>query len=172
MNSTTNQKRKWFGMLGMGCVVLAGLSTALYATGDMAQATKAQQAAAKARGTQMKVKAPVTTPKIIAVRTRHDMCPYCQAFDPKFPKLIGSVGSDSVLFVTLDLSNETTQRQAAMLVASMGLERVWTGDMSNMGTITFVDGKTRKILSTAYMRDMDSIKAAMREAVSSSAGGS
>ena len=129
--------------------------------------TLAVSAPSGPRGTDIKVSAKVELPAIIAVRIRHDMCPYCKSFDPKFPTLTLQSDSKSVLFVTLDLSNETTQRQAAMLVSALGLEKVWTGDMSRMGSIVFVDGATREIISTVMQVDTKKVAAAMHKAVAS-----
>jgi KaiC/GvpD/RAD55 family RecA-like ATPase len=79
--------------------------------------------------------------------------------------MVRKTKKESVLFVTLDMTNETTQRQAAMLVAALGSESVWTGDLSNMGTIIFVDGKTKQIISTEYQVDQETVLATLREAM-------
>ena len=121
-------------------------------------------AIAAPKGVNMKVSASVEEPCIIAVRVRHDMCPICKGLDPKFPAIIEK-SKDSVLFVTLDLTNETTQKQAALLVGALGLERVWTGDMSKMGSVTFLDGTSKAILSFVQTGDIGEITASLRRAV-------
>lgn len=130
----------------------------------------AARAVAAPRGSAMKVTAEVKAPDIIAVRVRHDMCPLCKGLDPKFPEIIRNVNDESVLFVTLDLTDETTQQQAALTVGALGIESVWTGDLANLGTVTFVDGKSKRILSSVQTVDAKKIEAALRKVVASSRG--
>lgn len=84
----------------------------------------AAHAVAAPRGSDMKVAAKVEAPDIIAVRVRHDMCPLCKGLDPKYPEIIRKANDESVLFVTLDLTDETTQQQAALTVGALGIESV------------------------------------------------
>ena len=156
MKAELNIVRKSFGLVGSGCLVSLALLAALAIAGP--------------RGADMKVSATVETPRVIAVRVRHDMCPLCKQLDPKFPELIRQVEKDSVLFVTLDLTNETTQKQAALLVGALGLERTWTGDLTKLGTVTFLDGTSKRILSSVQTTDTKKIRQAMRKALSSSRG--
>lgn len=167
MNAKFNHAAGSLGISVLLCLALAVLSPVLSAAGDKDQAVEAAQAAAEARGAKMKVNTPVAPPKIIALRFRHDMCPYCKNFDPDFPKLVRQSSDESVLFVTLDLTNETTQKQAALLVGALGLEHLWPGDLSKIGTIIFVDGKTKQIKSSVYQVDMKTVRAALRKAVDS-----
>ena len=99
------------------------------------------------------------------MRIRHDMCPYCKKFDPQFPALIRQAAAESVLFVTLDLSTEETQRQAALLVGALGIEAVWTGDMSKMGTIIFVGGESRTVIGSTPQTDVKAVRVALRKAL-------
>ncbi len=130
----------------------------------------AARAVAAPRGSDMKVDAEVKAPDIIAVRVRHDMCPLCKGLDPKFPEIIRNANDESVLFVTLDLTDETTQRQAALTVGALGIESVWTGDLSNLGSVTFVDGKSKRIISSVQTVDAKKIEDALRKVVDSSQG--
>ena len=143
-----------FRFLGIGMLAVAAILAA--------------HAAAAPRGSDMKVNAKVKAPDIIAVRVRHDMCPLCKELDPKFPKIIRNANDESVLFVTLDLTDETTQQQAALTVGALGIEGVWTGDLSKLGSVTFVDGKTKRIISSVQTVDATEIEAALRRVVDSS----
>ena len=151
MGKRIEESGRWLGLFSLGCVALA---TASVVSLDAAP-----------RGSDMKIAAKVESPAIIAVRIRHDMCPYCKKFDPLFPALVRQAMEESVLFVTLDLSSEESQRQAALLVGALGLEKVWTGDMSKMGTITFIDGKSKKVLSSTHQTDVKTVRVAMRKAL-------
>lgn len=149
MNTKWNRTRT-LGFISLGCLAVVALTTTLTAA---------------PKGSNIKVSAPVESPDIIAVRIRHDMCPFCKKFDPAYPMLIRQTKSESVLFVTLDLTNEATQKQAALMVGALGLQNVWTGDMSKMGTITFVDGKSKRLLSSVHQIDMKTVQDALHEAV-------
>ncbi len=118
----------------------------------------------------MKVSAKVETPKIIAVRVRHDMCSFCRKFDPQFSKLIDKANDGPVLFVTLDLTTEATQKQAALLVGALGLKHIWTGDLSKVGTITFVDGASKEVVSSIHQVDAKTVRVALSEAMMSPGG--
>lgn len=100
------------------------------------------------RGSQMKVHAPVIPPKLIALRFHHDMCPYCREFAPKFARTTERASQDAVLYVTLDMSTEASQIQAALLVGALGLDDLWPGDLSKIATVTFVNGRTKREMST------------------------
>ena len=152
MNPKLNRTCTW-GFISLGALALVALTTTL---------------AAAPKGSNIKVSAPVESPDIIAVRIRHDMCPFCKKFDPAYPTLIRQTKNESVLFVTLDLTSEATQKQAALMVGALGLQNVWTGDMSKMGTITFLDGKSKEILSSVHQTDMKTVRDALREAVTAS----
>ncbi len=126
----------------------------------------AGQRAGAPKGSEYKVDAQVAPPKILAVRVRHDLCPFCQRFDPQMPKLVRDSSQESILWVTLDLSTESSQRQAAMLVSALQLEQVWTGDLSKMGSITFLDGKTREVLSFVQAADAKKVRKAIKDITS------
>jgi|GEM_PF-3168464 len=145
-----------FTVVGIGVLSLAAIIAA--------------QAAAAPKGANMKVSARVKAPDIMAVRVRHDMCPLCKQLDPKFPEMIRRTKSASVLFVTLDLTDETTQQQAALTVGALGIDSVWTGDYTRLGSVTFVDGQSKQIISSIQTVDTKKIEAALREVVASKRG--
>ncbi len=156
MNSKLVSVRALLGLVGLGCLAGAALCPTLLA--------------APPKGSNMKVSAKVETPRLIAVRVRHDMCPVCQQLDPNFPSLIRQASGDSVLFVTLDLTNETTQQQSALLVGALSIEHMWTGDLSKLGSVTFIDGKSRRTISSIQTVDTKQILTALRDAANSSRG--
>lgn len=117
---------------------------------------------ANSRGASMKVAATVEIPAIIAVRIYHDRCPYCKKIAPEFTKLSRRMGERSILYVTLDLSSEDSQKQAALMVAALGIQHLWTGDLSKLGTVSFVDGKSKKTLSTYQANGNKSLEAVLK----------
>jgi len=130
---------------GMNALIVAGCLGAL--------ALSVVRADALQRGREMKVDAPVEAPDVIAVRVHHDMCPYCKKLAPQFDQLRRQTMDEAVLFVTLDLTSERTQRQAAMMVAALGIESIWTGDLSGIGRVHFIDGTGKKPLATYRAHD-------------------
>lgn len=159
------RKFSLIGLVIVGCVALAVASPALAGEG---QRTRGAARAGAPKGSEYKVDATVETPRIIAVRIHHDRCPYCQRLAPEFAALSRASDGDGVLFVTLDLSNAATQRQAALMAAALGIEYLWTGDFSRIGTVTFVDGKSKRTLSTYRAAEEQELQAALREAVKAS----
>jgi hypothetical protein len=126
--------------------------------------------AASPRGTDLGVNAQARSPKIVALRIHHDLCPYCKALtsDPKFARLGVEPEDESVLFVTLDMSSTHTQRQSAMLLAALGLAELWPADLTALGTLTLVDWENKKVVASERALDVPSIRAALRKALSPS----
>ena len=67
----------------------------------------------------------------------------------------------------MDYTQITPEQQAAMLVRVMGLERAWTGDLSKMGTIMFLNGETKRVISAVYQVDEETVLKAMGDALAS-----
>jgi hypothetical protein len=116
-------------------------------------------------GSQLKVDARVQAPDIIGVRIHHDLCPHCKQLKPVFEKLNARVMDAPVLLVTLDLSTPPTQQQAALLVGALGLEKVWTGDLSRIGTVTFIDAKSKATLVEYRADGKESLDTALANAI-------
>ncbi len=154
MNTKIDHACALLRLIGLGILAVAAILAA--------------HAVAAPKGSDIKVDAKVKAPDIIAVRVRHDMCPLCKGLDPKFPGIIRNANDESVLFVTLDLTDETTQQQAALTVGALGIKCVWTGDLSKLGSVTFVDGKSKRIISSVQTVDAREIEAALYKVVDSS----
>lgn len=116
-------------------------------------------------GSQIKVEARVQAPEIMAIRIHHDMCPFCKKLKPEFERLNAKVMDASVLFLTLDLSTPATQQQAALMVGALGLQNIWTGDFSRIGTVTFLDAKSKKTLVEFRADGQESLDKALGIAV-------
>lgn len=171
MKTNLRQVRVHDAMSSLFTIAVA--TVMLLAGAAEARMQSAQAPAVPNRHTRVKVGARAEPPAIIAVRIHHGMCPFCRKLDPMFTKLSRQTKEPTVLFVTLDLSDKASQRQAALLAGALGLESLWTGDFSNIGTVTFVDGKRKRKLSTFSAMDPQTMQpapakqldAALREAV-------
>lgn len=144
----------------------AVLVSALLAAAALAQThdpLKKENPAAYARAAAMKTAGDAQPPRLIALRVHHDMCPYCKQMKPELKKVMEASSQERVLWITLDLTTEQTQRQSAMLIAALGLAEQWTGDMTPMGTVTFIDAASRKLL-TLYRPGMETTLADALEA--------
>lgn len=120
---------------------------------------------ARERGRTMKVHEQVEDPAVIAVRIRHDMCPVCMSIERDFDPISELANDLGVLIVTIDLSTEEARRQSALLTASLGLKRLWPADLSGMGSVILVDGRSRETLETLQTDDLEQIEAAIWRAV-------
>ena len=132
----------------------------------------AAPAFSRQKGAAMKIAAKAQAPKIVALRVHHDLCPYCRKLktDPAFPKLGRLKADGAVLFVTMDMTDEATQKQSALLIGALGLQNLWPADLSTLGTITFVNWETKKVISTIRSVDVASIRSATRDALASARG--
>jgi thiol-disulfide isomerase/thioredoxin len=86
----------------------------------------------------------IASPKIIAIKFHADWCGYCKAMGSVFTDLTNKFDGKPVLFVTLDLTNRTTQHQAELLASALGVGDIY---QENQGTgfIMLVDGQTREV---------------------------
>ena len=125
-------------------LVTIGLVTATLAVAQVKDPLKKANPAAYARAASMKTVGEAVAPRLIAVRVHHDMCPYCKSLKPDFEKVTKQPRDESVLWVTLDLTTEQSQQQSALLSAALGVQELWTGDLTPIGTVTFVDGTTKR----------------------------
>jgi len=118
-------------------------------------------------GADMPISVKARVPQIVALRVHHDQCPVCKKLkaDPEFPKISTLSNLGDVLFVTLDMTSEETQSQSALLVGALGLEAFWPVDLSTLGTVTLVDWKRKRTLSSVRAFDVKAIRSAVREAL-------
>lgn len=113
------------------------------------------------RGSEFKVTAEVRPPEIFAVRFRHEMCPFCQAFDRELPGLIEEFADRFVLWVTLDLSDEASRRQAGLLAGALDIEHIWPGDLSKIGSVTLLNAERNEVLAFIEGADAEKVRRAV-----------
>ena len=149
------------------CVVVTCLLVAATAGGFVAAKDRSEETtAAGVAGISLK------PPAVIAARFHADWCRTCAAFTPVFPVLVRATSDLPVMYVTLDMTNEVTRRQAGYLAGSLGLSDAWSKFAGKVGTIALIDAENGRTLSTVLASgDLAAIKADIRRAVDASREG-
>ena len=99
--------------------------------------------------------ADMTKPRFIAVSFHADWCNGCKALAPKIKQARAQANLDQsgILFVKLDLTNENTSHQAAMLAESLGISDVFNDNDGNTGYIAVIEASTGILLSRILYKD-------------------
>lgn len=83
-------------------------------------------------------------PERFAILFYADWCGSCKILDPKVTAARSELGSDTrTLFITLDLTDDGTQAQAAMLAKSLGLDSIYEEYGEKTGFLLVVDAEDR-----------------------------
>ncbi|MEM8963475.1 MAG: thioredoxin family protein [Acidobacteriota bacterium] len=82
-------------------------------------------------------------PEIMAVKFHADWCGSCKKMGTVFEDLRNKYDGESVLFVTLDLTNATTRGQAEYLASALGFGDVYAAN-AGTGFILLLDGESKK----------------------------
>ena len=90
----------------------------------------------------------VEKPAKYAVIFHADWCGSCKALAPKVMAAKEKVKDKPVLFVILDLTNDATKAQAALLAKALGLGEIYAAQGGKTGVMLIVDGKTGEVVET------------------------
>lgn len=115
------------------------LAAASRAETPFQEAASAQfDAAARAAGT-----APVKAgqPRVYGVLFYADWCPKCKVLKPELERarLEDQLDDEDVLFVRLDLTDETTSHQAQLMANALGLEDYYVENEGRTGFMLLID---------------------------------
>jgi thiol-disulfide isomerase/thioredoxin len=133
-------------LVATGLLVAAGTGTAV-----IAQDTRAAAAAA---------------PNVIAVKFHADWCGSCRAMGPVMTDLQNKFDGDPALFVTLDLTNNSTSHQAELHASALGLGELWASNGGKTGRVYLVDSNTGEVLSTLTKEhDLKAMSAELKDAI-------
>ncbi len=103
-----------------------------------------------------------------AVKFHADWCGSCKTIAPQLEKARGKHALDdlNVLFVTLDLTNETTRNQSAMMANAMGIGELYKENNGKTGYIVLINSKTGESLGKITKKhNADDIAALIKEKV-------
>ncbi|MCG8417780.1 MAG: thioredoxin [Proteobacteria bacterium] len=94
-----------------------------------------------------------TAADLMAVKFHADWCGSCKVIGPHFTNLGNKFDGKKVLFLTLDMTNESTQRQSEYLASALGLGKVWKSHAPKTGYILLIEPKSRQIVGKLTKKD-------------------
>ncbi len=91
----------------------------------------------------------VSTPRFVAVFFEADWCASCKALAPKLTQARqqAQLENADILFISLDLTDESTSHQAGMLAASLGLKELYIQNNGKTGYVAIVDASSGEIIA-------------------------
>ena len=86
---------------------------------------------------------------VYAVLMYADWCGSCKTLDPKITQAREKDGLDekNILFVTLDLTNETTSHQAAMMAEALNITELYESNAGKTGFMMLINSETGEQIS-------------------------
>ncbi len=84
---------------------------------------------------------------LIALKFHADWCGGCKKMGARLTELGNKLPDQPVLLLKLDLTDEKTRHQAALLSASLGLQEVYQKYNNKTGFILLIDGQSKKVLA-------------------------
>jgi thiol:disulfide interchange protein len=93
-------------------------------------------------------------PKLLAVKFHADWCAVCKQMEFLFEDLNDKFDGRQVLFVTLDITNQTRRNHAQLLAAALGLESLWKMNAGKTGTVYLLNPGDKQVL-TSWSQDHD-----------------
>jgi len=87
-------------------------------------------------------------PQKIGLIFHADWCGSCKAMEPEIVKAMGELKDQPVLFVTFDLTNDQTTRQAEMLASALGVDEIFAEKGGKTGFMLVYDVNGEKVTDT------------------------
>ena len=94
--------------------------------------------------------------ELVGVLFYADWCNSCKVLDPQIQKARADSELDngSVLFVSLDLTDETTSHQSKLLMESLGMGEVYAAHEGTTGFMLLVDAESKEVM-TRLTKELD-----------------
>ena len=93
------------------------------------------------------------TPRVMAVKFHADWCKSCKAIGPSLESLGDAFSSKPVLFVTLDLTDDASKRQAEYLASALGIGTVFQSHAPKTGYVLLIDSKSGRVVGKLTKKD-------------------
>ena len=90
--------------------------------------------------------ADLLTPRLVAVKIQADWCARTPVVAPIFDDMTAEYGNQPILFVTLDITDETGRQQARYMAANLGISSVYD-DPFESGMVKLIDRQDGRVLS-------------------------
>lgn len=105
---------------------------------------------------------------VIAIRKSAQWCKVCESTKHSFDELKNQLKTDPVLFVTLDLTDEYSAKQAVYLSSVMGIPKTTADKAIGVGVLLIVDARTKQPISkTNLSQNVDQMMQAVKKALAS-----
>lgn len=109
-------------------------------------------------------------PAVYGVLFYADWCGSCKALDPKVTQAreMAKLDTQDVLFVTLDLTNDITKHQAALMAATLGISDVYENNAGKTGFMLLLNaGSGEKLAQLTYKMEVSDIATRILETIAS-----
>ncbi|MBI1194845.1 MAG: hypothetical protein GC138_03230 [Gammaproteobacteria bacterium] len=103
-------------------------------------------------------------PQAYGVLFYADWCGSCKILEPKIQEARQSLKDSPILFLTLDMTDEVTKYQAAMLAGTVGLDSLYAENAGKTGYMLIIDANTRKVIGKLTKGDaVETIAAKLKD---------
>ncbi len=137
----------WYGLAACAAIVILGLGYRLYQAGNSPGPMVASSQSGGLEGTS---KSPLIDaslqPTLVAVKLHADWCARCPTVAPIFAQLTEKYENQPVLFITLDVTDDTSRRQARYLASTLGIEEVFNKPYET-GMLKLIDRQSGEVLA-------------------------
>ncbi|MCK4412553.1 MAG: hypothetical protein KAY32_03310 [Candidatus Eisenbacteria sp.] len=137
-------------MMGLAAsIALLMVATVLYLrSGHVTSNGTVQQSMSVGHGELVAdpLSADLVTPRLVAVKIHADWCARTPEVAPIFDDMTTKYGNQPILFVTLDITDDTGRRQARYLTENLGISSVYD-DPFESGMVKLIDRQDGQVLA-------------------------
>ncbi len=98
-------------------------------------------------------KASLSSPEVIAVKFHADWCGSCRTMGPVMTDLQNKFDGKPALFVTFNLTNQSSSHQSELHAAALGLQDLWAQNAGKTGKIYLIDADSKETVATLTKND-------------------
>ena len=83
-------------------------------------------------------------PEVLVVKFHADWCSSCKTIGPAFSDLSEKLDDQSILFIELDFTDNSTRHQANLLSSALGIDRI-VAENNATGFLLVIDAETKEV---------------------------